>query len=77
MSDMARFLLAMGGDWRVERYSLDEGDRLRLHYRSMVDSEVTWSHAPFGGLETIPPVGTIGRIGFTWTKTNKETSIGH
>lgn len=63
-SDLSMFLEAMDGEWRVTHYELDEDDRLRVHYQSQLMPHVRWSHKPFNALDTIPKVGTVGRIGF-------------
>jgi hypothetical protein len=68
MTDLDYFVKAMDGDWRVERYEL-EGERLRVHYRSVDYPLVAWTHLP-DKFEDVPPVGTVGRmrIGFNWTR---------
>ncbi len=64
MTELEAFCKAMAGEWVVERYEL-EGERLRVHYRSLLLPAVTWSHMPFN-FDQVPPVGTTGRIGFNW-----------
>jgi len=74
MTAFDRFLEAMAHRWVVERYSLDEEDRLHVHYRSVTDPDLTWSHRPYNPLETIPKVGTVGMIGFVAKEEHVESA---
>ena len=69
MIDAAVLLSAMDGEWKVERYEVDEPTgKLRVWYLSLNNPLVYWSHLPFGELTDAPPVGVTGRIGFLWDK---------
>ncbi len=59
-----RFLLAMAFEWVVDRYSVDDDGRLRVHYACRGDPGLEWSHTPFNELVTTPQVGTVGMLGF-------------
>lgn len=67
MTDLELFCKALDGEWVVDHYELDD-DRLRVHYRSLEVTGMLWSHLPFGGLENVAPVGTVGRVGFIGNK---------
>lgn len=64
MTQIDRFMAAMDGEWEVERYSVEANGRLRIHYVSLSDPDITWSHTPFGELVQMPKIGWRGRIGF-------------
>lgn len=66
------FLKAMGGEWVVDRYSVDDNGKLRVHYVSVDDPRIVWTHNPHNPLSTIPKIGEKGMIGFIGQSTIKE-----
>ncbi len=61
---LARFLAAMASEWVVDRYSVDDDGRLRVHYVCRGDPGLEWAHNPFNELVTTPKIGTVGMLGF-------------
>ncbi|MDE2095752.1 MAG: hypothetical protein KGL39_00725 [Patescibacteria group bacterium] len=72
--DAEQFAKALDGRWICERYELEDTGQLRVHYRSMTNSLITWSNHPddFG---KVPPVGTICWVGIAWEGKIKEATI--
>jgi hypothetical protein len=62
-SDLATFCKAMDGKWEVVRHEKNNEGRITVHYRSLSNPLVEWSHNPYHP-ENVLPVGTIGRMGF-------------
>lgn len=62
MSDLETFCRAMDGTWKVISVEMEDG-RHKVTYQSIEYLHVRWSHKPYHP-ETVPAVGTIGRIGF-------------
>ncbi len=67
MTDLDRFLAAMDGEWEVVEHKIDDG-RVRVFYRSKINPLITWSHLPIPSGMCLAPVGTVGRICFTWKR---------
>jgi hypothetical protein len=61
--DLAQFCKAMDGLWEVESHTKRPDGQTVVKYRSLDEPLVTWSHRPYHP-ETVPAVGTRGRIGF-------------
>ena len=66
--DLDTFCKAMDGEWIVVRYEIVAENQLRIHYKSLLVEGVEWSHVPTSSFETVPTVGTVGRISFQWKK---------
>ncbi len=63
MTQLQRFLAAMGGEWRVVRYELLDDDRVRVICQSVPDPGLEWGYCPLNPkMESLPKVGTLARI---------------